>query len=510
VIERLTDEGTDARETAPPAPQPLVNGAAESPGVSVAAQDVQRRAVTGALMIGARGVGVRVFGLAGNVVLARMLLGTVALALSLLTLGGVIFDGGLGAGLIRRLREPTTEELRNVAAVQLAGALALAAAVAAVGIWAGAAGEVAAVMMLALPIMALRGPSMVVLERRMSFGAVAAVEVGEVVAYYGWAVLTVALGFGVWGLATASIVKAVVGTLTLAKVAPGTFVRPAVSPELIRSLLRFGVRVQAAQVVRVVRDQALNLATFAIAGAATLGLWTLATRVLQIPLLLFESLWRVSFPAMSQLLAAGEDPKPLLERGVRSIAAATGLAATVLVCSAPALVPAVFGPEWTDAAVAVAASCLGLQIGGPVSAVAAGYLYASGEAGVVVRSAVAQALVWPAVALPLLPGLGVAALGIGYVGVGLVDAVILSRAAQRLAGARLVPPLMVPLAIAVLASVAGWAAISALRPTIAAAAAGALLGALLYAVGLLAVRRALLVELIALGRRVFASVAPGA
>ena len=71
-------------------------------------------------MIGARGVGVRVFGLAGNVLLARMLLpsefGTVALALSLLALGGVIFDGGLGASLIRRSREPTTEELRNVAA----------------------------------------------------------------------------------------------------------------------------------------------------------------------------------------------------------------------------------------------------------------------------------------------------------------------------------------------------------------------------------------------------------
>ena len=39
-------------------------------------------------------------------------------------------------------------------------------------------------------------------------------------------------------------------------------------------------------------------------------------------LLLFEALWRLSFPALSQLMAAGEDPKPLMERGVTVVAAA--------------------------------------------------------------------------------------------------------------------------------------------------------------------------------------------
>ena len=138
------------------------------------------------LLVGARGVGVRVFGLLGNVVLARLLVpaefGTVALALSLLTVASVLLDGGLGASLVRRAAEPTADELRNVLAVQLVGAAVLAGAVAGVGLWLGGAGEVAAVMMLALPLAAVRGPRMIVLQRRLAFGPIAAAEVGEVLA----------------------------------------------------------------------------------------------------------------------------------------------------------------------------------------------------------------------------------------------------------------------------------------------------------------------------------------
>ena len=235
------------------------------------APELRRRVAASALVLGVRGLGVRILGLAGNVVLARLLVpsefGTVALALSILAFATVVFDGGLGASLMRRPREPTVEELRNVLAVQLAGALVVTTAVAAAGLWLGEAGTVAAVMMLALPVIALRGPGVVRLEWRLTYGPVAAVEVGEVVAYYGWAVVTVALGFGIWGLATASIVKALVGTVTLLRLVPGALLRPAVSWERIRALFGLGIRIQAVEVIKAVRDQAVNVGTFAIAGS---------------------------------------------------------------------------------------------------------------------------------------------------------------------------------------------------------------------------------------------------
>jgi O-antigen/teichoic acid export membrane protein len=217
--------------------------------------------------------------------------------------------------------------------------------------------------------------------------------------------------------------------------------------------------------------------------------------------MLFEPLWRVSFPAMSQLIAAGENPKPVMERAVGVVAAATGLIATMLVCSSPALVPAVFGARWTDAAGAVATACIGLQLNGPISVVAAGYFFASGNANTVLRSVLTQALVWVAIALPLLPSIGSTALGLGGIGAGIAEAMIFSRAAHRSSGARLMRPQLLPLAILIAASTGGWFAVSALEPTLLAAAAGALLGAALYGTVLLALRPAVVAQIIDLGRQ---------
>ena len=76
----------------------------------------------------------------------------------------------------------------------------------------------------------------------------------------------------------------------------------------MRPLLRFGVRFQAAIGVGVARDQVLNAGIAAIGGLGTLGVWALAFRVMQVPLLLFTTLYRVSYPAMAKLLAADGIP----------------------------------------------------------------------------------------------------------------------------------------------------------------------------------------------------------
>jgi O-antigen/teichoic acid export membrane protein len=81
---------------------------------------------------------------------------------------------------------------------------------------------------------------------------------------------------------------------------PDGVVRPRLGWSRIRPLLGFGARFQAVGVVNIVRDLGLNLGTVVIAGVSTLGLWNLAYRVMQLPYLLFSSLWRVSYPAMAR------------------------------------------------------------------------------------------------------------------------------------------------------------------------------------------------------------------
>src|SRR4051794_27740893 len=104
-------------------PSPLVDEQDMAPG------DVARRALSGAVLLGARGVLLRALGLVGNILLARMLVprqfGVVAFGATFLTFAGFLSDAGLAAGLIRRPNAPTKRELEAVLALQLAGTAAV-------------------------------------------------------------------------------------------------------------------------------------------------------------------------------------------------------------------------------------------------------------------------------------------------------------------------------------------------------------------------------------------------
>jgi polysaccharide transporter, PST family len=478
----------------------------------LSASEVRRRAAAGAVVVGARGAAVRVVALAGTVVLARMLtpsdFGVVALGTVVIALGGFLGEAGLGAALIRGRRVPVREDLRAMMGLQVVGTVALAAAVAVVAAPMGRDGAVIAVMAAALPFTALKTPGTVMLERSLDYRTVAAVEVLETVAYYGWAVAAAAAGAGVWALATAAILRVLVGGVTMVRLGPVGLVAPGFSRARWRELVGFGARFQAVALAGAVRDQGLNAGTAAIAGVGTLGIWTVANRLLQAPFLLLESLWRVSYPAMARLIELGEDARPVIERAVSLVATGTAWMLAVLVGATPALVPVVLGARWDAAVEVMPWAALGLAIGGPVSVAAAGYLFAVGEAGIVLRGIVLHSLAWMAVGFGLLPVVGVAALGIGWLAASLVETAVLGRAAAARTGAEVLTPLFVPVLAGTGAATAGWLAARAGGDTLASAALGATLPAGLYFVVLwLGGRRALSDTVALAGRAVRLSVA---
>lgn len=474
--------------------------------------EVARRAGAGAAVVASRGIAIMLLAVVGNIVLARLLLpehfGTVAVGMSVVLVARFFADAGIGANLIRRQQPPRRVDLETLLGVQLLLTLVLVAAVSAVAWPWGTTGQVTALMVASLPITALQSPAAVAFERQLSYRPLAFVEVSESVAHYGWAIATVTVGWGVWGLASAVVVRAVVGTAVLTAIADVRVFRPRFSWRRIRGLLPFGIRYQLFGVAVLVRDQALNVGIAAIGGLAILGLWTIARRFLQIPFVLFTSLWRVSFPAMSRLVNAGEPPGPIIERGVGLVAVATGLLLTPLVGAGPALVPVVLGDRWADAAAVLPWAGLGLMIGGPVSVATAGFLWAIGDASTPLKAVAYHGGAWATVTFALMPTIGLAAVGVGWLAAGLVDAVVLGRGARRHAEIRLAHALLVPIAVAAASAAIGWTLSASSEATwVSALLCGGLAEALYVSALLLVSRRSLTDTFAVTGRAVRASLA---
>ena len=142
-----------------------------------------------------------------------------------------------------------------------------------------------------------------------------------------------------------------------------------------------------------------------------LGLWSVAWRIIQIPVSLFAALWRVSFPGMSRLVAAKEDVGGTIERVIALVAIGTGVLVAPLAASASAWIHVLIGAQWASAASAIPPACFAMTFGVPISVALAGYLWAIGSASVPLRATLFGIPAMALVLLPLLPVIGVVAVG---------------------------------------------------------------------------------------------------
>lgn len=469
------------------------------------AQEVRRRAVAGAIAVGARGVAARVLGVIGFVVLARYLepreFGVMAFGFTVITAISFFVNSGLGPALLRREEAPTARDLQNVVGFQLITLFACTFLIGIVSLNFGEAGRLTAAMIALYPITAWRTANVVVYERNLIYKPVVTLEIIEVTVFQVVAVCAVIAGAGVWGVVAGVAARALSGTVWAAWRGPVGLLRPRLEFATIRPMLRFSSGFQAVSVVNLIRDQGLNLGVAAIGGLAELGVWNLANRLLQVPFLLFRTLWRVSFPATSRLLAAGEEPRPIIERGISLVGIVAGAILVALVSATPSLIPGLLGEEWSGVEELVPPAALGLMIAGPISVAAAGFLYAAGNTGVALRGVVLHTAAWFAVTFPLLPLIGVSAIAYGWLLGNIVEALILGIATSRWTGARIIAPLRLPLLSFMLASAAGWTLAWRLGPTVPAAALGAVAGEVVFFSVVALFQRSLLIDTTRLVRK---------
>ena len=437
---------------------------------------MRRRVASGAALLVGRGLAVRGLGFVGNIVLAALLtplvFGTVAIGAAMIVSITLVSDGGLGAALIRGDHEPSRLVFEQLNGLQLtiSGVVTLAALAAAPFL--GRPGWVAAVMTSSLCIAVFGSASNIYLERHLMFRQLATIDVAESLAYLLWTIPAALLGAGVWALATASVAQVTVRTVLVLRLAPVRVLRPRFGLTAIRPLLAFGARFQAINAVNLVRDQGLNIGVAAVAGISTLGVWTMAFRFIQIPFLLFESLWRVTFPGMARLIEAGEDPRPAVRRILTQSSILTGAIMAALVGATPGLIPAVLNHRWHSIVDILPWACAGLLVGGPVSVAVAGFLFAKGDASTVLRGAVLHTGASLVLGLALLPVIGVRALGMSVLASAVVEGTVLGARAEHTYDIRIVRPLVIPTLASAVAATMGWIAASHITPSAVGAAAG--------------------------------------
>jgi polysaccharide transporter, PST family len=459
-----------------------------------AARDVRNRAAAGAVMIGLRGMGVRVIGLLGNVVLARLLLpkdfGLIAFAASVTFFASTLSDAGIGAGLIRRQQPPTHDELRATSGFQILVSTTFALCVAIIAIPIGRPGQVAALMVASLPLVGFRMPGALLLERELNYRPLIAVELTETLAFNAFAILTVALGAGVWGLAGAATFRTLVGAVCMVAISPVGLVVPRFRFGAIRTLLGFGAQFQAVGFLLVARGLILSAGVAATGGLTVLGLWAIADRFLSVLTVLVESLWRVSFPMISRLIDAGEDTRPLVVRNFALVTLAIALIASGLTGASRGLIPLLLGSSYADAVEALIPAAFSLVLSVPAGVVIAGYLFARGRAGAVLLPTLAHTLLWFAVAFPLAPPLGVGAVGIGSLVGGAAGAALLIRAVD-IPSREILAPAWRPVAGSLAAGAAGALATDLFAADATKACAGGVVGIVAFLAMMLVMDRPL-------------------
>ena len=306
--------------------------------------------------------------LAVGAVLARLLtpsdFGVMALCFVVLGLARPVGDLGIGGALVQRA-ELTGRHVRTAFTFSVLFGVALAAVIA------GVAPLGAAVMRNALVTPVLRVLSLgfaiggfgvvagALLRRRLDFKQQAFIDTASSILGYGAVAITLAvLGHGVWSLVWGGLCQGLFATAGQLACAPHP-VRPLLGRRELKDLLHFGLASSANTGVNYIALNGDNFVVGRLAGAATLGLYSRAYTLMNLPFTYVANVMSVVlFPAFTQVQHEPER----LQRGYLAMTALTAMLAAstmgTLAVIAPHLVLALYGPQWTGVVIPLQILCL--------------------------------------------------------------------------------------------------------------------------------------------------------
>ena len=327
-----------------------VTGRAEGKG-----DGLRRSAVTGAFWAGAQTWMVRLSTLVAFVILGRLLspveFGVVALAMTFISVMAVASDAGFSSWLIQR-RGLTREASSTAFWISLLLGAALTGLLL---ITSRALSDVlnSAELRVILPAlsvtMVIAGASSVpaaLLRREMDFRTLALRQVVATLISVVVAVALAVAGAGVWALVAQHIVRVVVAGVILWA---GSTFRPQWRFDAFqaREMIAYGVKSLGVHMGNALRDQGSNFLIGAVLGAASLGYWTVAKRLVDVVVDLCSSAVNsVAQPVFARLQDQAERRSFVFGRVSGANCLITAPAVVAVGLASRDLVPLLFGDQW--------------------------------------------------------------------------------------------------------------------------------------------------------------------
>jgi len=243
-----------------------------------------------------------------SVYLGQKEIGMFAAINALVSILGYFSDVGLAASIIQKKETVENEELRATFTLQqlIVSSLIILTLIFSKPIFSyyqlESSGQFLFFSLLFAFFMAsLKTIPSVLAERNLRFDVLSVVELVETTIFYLAAVYFSANNYGASAYAVAVIVRAIIGTGLLYKIAPWN-IGISFSFKRLKHLLTFGIPFQINSLLAVAKDQFISLALWKIIGDAGLGIIGWAQSWAQLPLrFVMDNVTKVTFPAQSRL-----------------------------------------------------------------------------------------------------------------------------------------------------------------------------------------------------------------
>src|SRR2546422_10340154 len=421
---------------------------------------IRARATRGVAFLFLRYAGIRLLGLAANIVLSRLLspeaFGIYAITLFLLVLLSFVGDFGLSASLLQQRKAITLADVRTVFTAQqaLVGSLLvilfILAPVLAGSYHLGDAGVwFIRLMLLGGLFTSLKTAPTIILERQLRYGQLSIIEIVDFGLFQLTAVVLAVMGYGAWSFVLAVLLSKAVSTLLsygLARWVPAV----GFDRERFVGLWRFGLPFQLSWLTFFLRDYMIPILGGLLVTTTQVGYLNWALALAGVPGQLAQIVGRVTLPAFARYQDKPVALARAVEQSIRGLAIVALPLHLGIVALAPWLIQLVFSDKWLPALPAVyllSVHWSGANLTSPLVSA----LNAMGH----VRLALVLSAVWAAatfaLALLLLPGVGFVAFALAYsitmIGAS-TAAVVITR---RFVPIRLWPEVRAPMVAAVLA-----------------------------------------------------------
>lgn len=322
--------------------------------------DVNKQAKKGIRVLLIRQGVLQVLTFAGGVVLARTLdpadFGLFGITTFLVGLLALFGDCGLAPSLIQREKELTDYDLQvgftlQQVLVTVVVVVLWAVAPLLAGFYPKAPDELVwliRAMAFSLYLSTWRSISALQLERKLNYKSLAVVEVTESLSYQIVAVTMAVLGFGVWSLIGAVLVRGVLGTVLVYSVGPWK-VRFAFDKKIAYEILSYGLPFQVQSAIGNMKGWVTPTLVASLIGPEAVGFLMWGTSNGRKPMQIFKNIIRVSFPHFARLQDDQDKVEHLLSKYQMLFLAISGWWFCILVAAGHDLTQWIYTEKWLPA-----------------------------------------------------------------------------------------------------------------------------------------------------------------